>query len=1010
MKKVSCFRPRSLFFSVYSYPLCSLLLVILVFFGTFMYAPAVSSAQSGGLANSAWPCLGHDVRHTGQSPYLGAQTNTLKWSYQTGSGVWSSPAIGVDGTMYIGISYGETGEVFALDPNGSKKWSYQTIGGGVVSSPAIGADGTIYVGSLDHNLYALNPNGSKKWSYLTGNGIDSSPVIGADGTIYVGGLYDKFYVLDPNGNVRWSYPLEIGLTWSSPAIGADGTIYIVGSDSNLTALDPNGSLKWSYYLAGNETVSSPALGADGTIYVARSYGEGGDLYAVDPNGVLKWDHFLDGYGTFSSLAIGTDGTMYIGMSGNNLAALDPNGNPKWSYQTGGEIVSAPAIGADGTVYFGSSLSQSGEVIALDPNGSLKWSYQTGGIVSSPAIGADGTVYIASSDGSVYAFAGKVATPSLSPVSGSFTESITVSISCDTPDVTIHYTTDESEPDENSPVYTAPIQLTGTATIEARGFKSGWIPSDTAIEIYTYTPAPEKVATPSLSPVSGSFTESITVSISCDTPDVTIHYTTDGSEPDENSEVYTAPLVLNDTTTIAARGFKSEWIPSDTATETYTRLEPEGGLANSAWPCRGHDARHTGQSPYSGAQVNTLQWKFKTEGPVESSAAIGVDGTIYIGSDDQRIYAIHPDGNLQWSCQTGGEVCSSPAIGADGTVYAGSNDGRIYALRPENGSLRWIFPPAVISDTASDSQPMNTDMDDVFSSPALGADGTIYVGSESGRIYAIDPNGTMKWNYQAQGEVYSSPAIGNDDSTLYVGSTGGIVYALKSGIDLDPATRLKWKFQVNGGFYSSPAIGNDGTVYIGSSNNSIYALDPNGSLKWSYRTCGDIDSSPAIGADGTVYVGSDNGSVYALDPGATDPNDRVKWRYQTEGSVWSSPAIGADGTVYIGSNDGWIYALSPQNGNLKWRYQTGGRVASSAAIKNGLIYIGSSDGLVYALGAETPEEDISMYKDDQIPGKSGSSGGGCFINSVRGGCFSSSVRRYLNLMAGLVITCRGRQNE
>ncbi|MDB4805232.1 immunoglobulin domain-containing protein, partial [bacterium] len=59
---------------------------------------------------------------------------------------------------------------------------------GVYSSPAIGSDGTIYVGSLEvpDNLYAINPDGSKKWAFATDYGVFSSPAIGSDGTIYVG--------------------------------------------------------------------------------------------------------------------------------------------------------------------------------------------------------------------------------------------------------------------------------------------------------------------------------------------------------------------------------------------------------------------------------------------------------------------------------------------------------------------------------------------------------------------------------------------------------------------------------------------------------------------------------------------------------------------------------------------------------------------------------------------------------------------------------------------------------
>jgi len=68
--------------------------------------------------------------------------------------------------------------------DGTEKW-HLDIGGPVYSSPAIGSDGTVYVGSDDGNLYAVNPDGTEKWHFTTGIPVRSSPAIGPDGTVYV---------------------------------------------------------------------------------------------------------------------------------------------------------------------------------------------------------------------------------------------------------------------------------------------------------------------------------------------------------------------------------------------------------------------------------------------------------------------------------------------------------------------------------------------------------------------------------------------------------------------------------------------------------------------------------------------------------------------------------------------------------------------------------------------------------------------------------------------------------
>ena len=56
--------------------------------------------------------------------------------------------------------------------------------------------------------------------------------------------------------------------------------------------------------------------------------------------------------------------------------------------------------------------------------------------------------------------------------------------------------------------------------------------------------------------------------------------------------------------------------------------------------------------------------------------------------------------------------------------------------------------------------------------------------------------------------------------------------------------------------SSPTIGSDGTVYVGSSDNKLYAINGKSGVKlWGFETGFTMPSSPAIGSDGTVYVGS-----------------------------------------------------------------------------------------------------------------------------------------------------------
>ncbi len=66
------------------------------------------------------------------------------------------------------------------------------------------------------------------------------------------------------------------------------------------------------------------------------------------------------------------------------------------------------------------------------------------------------------------------------------------------------------------------------------------------------------------------------------------------------------------------------------------------LADTPWPLFRHDLNHTGRSPYIGSPVGVELWNFTTNNFIFSSPAIGADGTIYVGSYDNKLYAIGPE--------------------------------------------------------------------------------------------------------------------------------------------------------------------------------------------------------------------------------------------------------------------------------------------------------------------------------------------------------------------------------
>ncbi|MEY2878755.1 MAG: hypothetical protein RLZZ15_1135 [Verrucomicrobiota bacterium] len=303
-------------------------------------------------------------------------------------------------------------------------------------------------------------------------------------------------------------------------------------------------------------------------------------------------------------------------------------------------------------------------------------------------------------------------------------------------------------------------------------------------------------------------------------------------------------------------------------------------------------------------------------------------------------------NFRWAFPTGGEVHSSPALGAGGEIYFGvgyttsPSSGRVFALE-RTGAIRRGWPvtlPAYVS-----------------SSPAVAPDGTIYVGCEDGKLYALTAGGAIKGSYDALAFIASSPAIGPDGAVYF----GGGDFAMHA---LNPDLTLRWRFQTGNWVDSSPAVGVDGTVYFGSLDKSVYAIDSAGRKRWSLITGGEVRSSPALGADGTVYIGSDDGKLYAIGPDGVP-----RWTFATNAAIEASPVIGPDGTIYVGSDDRRFYAIEP-DGRLRWFIGAGKAITSSAAVAaDGTVIFGSDDGVIRAVFADTGTSKWARKTDDLIEG-------------------------------------------
>jgi outer membrane protein assembly factor BamB len=336
------------------------------------------------------------------------------------------------------------------------------------------------------------------------------------------------------------------------------------------------------------------------------------------------------------------------------------------------------------------------------------------------------------------------------------------------------------------------------------------------------------------------------------------------------------------------------------------------------------------------------------------------------------------GCVKWKFETDGPVTAAVTVGREikktTKAYIACEDGKLYALDADTGVAVWSY------DT-------NTPL---FGSAAEGRDGTVYVGSEGGKLYAIDKKGQLLWTHTTGGPIYSTPAV-TPNGRIYVCSVDGLIYALaRDGGDL-------WSFETNGfaalggSVFVSPQEAGDGSVYIaGLYDPNLYALDrEDGSVKWACNFEFIIDpcdpnsgtragwpfAAPAVGADGTVYQTLlYDSNLYAIDAGTGgiiwsvdladpcdgwfEPNDLATLRYS---DGWSSPVVGPDGTIYVSLDDPYLRAVN-QDGGIDWVTKLGEMGGFTLTVgSDGLIYAASDDNNLYVVNAEGAE--IAKFESD-----------------------------------------------
>ncbi|MBE7098176.1 MULTISPECIES: PQQ-binding-like beta-propeller repeat protein [Bacillus cereus group] len=261
----------------------------------------------------------------------------------------------------------------------------------------------------------------------------------------------------------------------------------------------------------------------------------------------------------------------------------------------------------------------------------------------------------------------------------------------------------------------------------------------------------------------------------------------------------------------------------------------------------------------------------------------------------------------------------PAIGSDGTIYIGNSTRKLYAFN-KDGSIKWI------KDGVANSS----------STPVIAEDGTIYVTSE--KLTALNPDGSIKWQVK-DASTSSSPII-DSEGTVYVHNSKSITAYNSNGSKKWESSQM---FKEATSSKNSMLMSKDGTLYTllsSGENYFLYAHDKNGKELWNKRVRGN-DGNPgfSLGLNNELFI--NGGSVlYVFDK---DGNLIKQWK-QSEVAARYAPTISSkDGTIYIAASGG-VTAYN-RDYTLKWKYSTGQGVEHSPVIdKNGVVYVKARQAL------------------------------------------------------------------
>jgi outer membrane protein assembly factor BamB len=255
--------------------------------------------------------------------------------------------------------------------------------------------------------------------------------------------------------------------------------------------------------------------------------------------------------------------------------------------------------------------------------------------------------------------------------------------------------------------------------------------------------------------------------------------------------------------------------------------------------------------------------------------------------------------------------AGPVVAPDGIAYLAANDGILHAIDVSSGRDRWTFNGSAHYGG------------DLSTGALILADGDVLWPGPRHRLYALTPQGRLRWTLTATADVLT-PVLDPRGDLLIVADMSGRIAAYQLHRDGSVPQKV-WSRRLASGSYGSPAVAADGTIYE-TSGNCLFALAPSGHVKWTVTTPDQVEVSPAVATNGIVVFGSDNRLEYGV-----NPNGRVRWTEKIGNYTYSSPLAIPGRRVLFGNHSGAMTILNSDTGQGIRRDRTSGQLWTAATV-------------------------------------------------------------------------------